>query len=141
LAKGKGLTLTSSIAPGIDSLYADRAKIKQVLINILGNSVKFTDRGSIKLKVDENTSDFIFSVTDTGIGIKQEDLKTIFDSFRQVGPAQIEGYEGTGLGLAISKKFIEMQGGRIWAESKFDKGSTFTFSMPKKRVLKPKVII
>ncbi len=137
LAREKGLTLTYSAAPDIDSLYADKAKTRQVLINILGNAIKFTSEGSIKLDVTDTDSDFIFSVTDTGIGIKEEDLETIFDSFQQVGPAQIAGYEGTGLGLAISKQFIEMQGGKIWAESELGKGSTFTFTLPKKKVASP----
>ena len=137
LAREKGLALTYSVTPDIDNLYADKAKTKQVLINILGNAVKFTNEGSVKLDVAETNSDFIFSVTDTGIGIKEEDLEVIFDSFQQVGPAQIAGYEGTGLGLAISKQFIEMQGGRIWAESELGKGSTFTFTLPKKKVASP----
>ncbi|MBA7636813.1 Sensor histidine kinase RcsC [subsurface metagenome] len=134
LAREKGLTLTYSVVPDIDSLYADKAKTKQVLINILGNAVKFTNEGSVKLNVAEADSDIIFSVTDTGMGMKKEDLESIFESFQQVGPAQIAGYEGTGLGLAISKQFIEMQGGRIWAEGELGKGSTFTFTLPKKKV-------
>jgi len=137
LAREKELTLTYSVAPGIDSLYADEAKTKQVLINILGNAIKFTNEGSVKLNVAENDSDFIFSVTDTGMGMKKEDLEAIFDSFEQVGPAQIAGYEGTGLGLAISKQFIEMQGGKIWAESELGKGSIFTFALPKKKMTSP----
>jgi signal transduction histidine kinase len=137
LAREKGLTLTYSVAPDIGSPYADKAKTKQVLINILGNAIKFTNEGSVKLNVAENDSDFIFSVTDTGIGMKKGDLEAIFDSFKQVGPAQIAGYEGTGLGLAISKQFIEMQGGKIWVESKLGKGSTFSFTLPKKKVASP----
>ncbi|GAH50990.1 unnamed protein product, partial [marine sediment metagenome] len=120
--------------PDIDNLYADKAKTRQVLINILGNAVKFTNEGSVKLDVAVTDNDFVFSVTDTGIGIKEEDLEAIFESFKQVGPAQIAGYEGTGLGLAISKQFIEMQGGRVWAVSEPGKGSTFSFTLPKKRM-------
>ena len=134
LAREKGLTLTYSVAPDINNLYADKVKTKQVLINILGNAIKFTNEGSIKLNVAESDGDFIFSVTDTGIGMKEEDLEVVFDSFQQVGPVQIAGYEGTGLGLTISKQFIEMQGGRIWAESELGKGSTFTFTLPKKKM-------
>lgn len=138
LAREKGLTLTYSVAPDLDNLYADKAKTKQVLINLLGNAIKFTNEGSVKLNVAETDGDFIFSVTDTGIGMEEGNLEAIFDSFKQVGEtAQIAGYEGTGLGLAISKQFIEMQGGRIWAESELGKGSTFTFTLPKKRVASP----
>jgi len=137
LAREKGLALIHSVAPSLGNLFADKGKTKQVLINILGNAVKFTEKGSVKLSVAENDSDFIFSVTDTGMGIKKEDLGAIFDSFKQVGPAHIAGYEGTGLGLAISKQFVEMQGGKIWAESEPGKGTTLTFTLPKKRTASP----
>jgi signal transduction histidine kinase len=135
LAKEKGLTLTSSVGPAVERIYADRAKIRQVLINILGNSVKFTQKGGIALSVTEDDSKYVFSVADTGIGMKKEDLNTIFDSFVQVGPAQIAGFAGTGLGLAVSKQFIEMQGGKIWAESELGQGSTFTFTLPKTKAI------
>jgi PAS domain S-box-containing protein len=137
LAEGKKLALEYSVAPTIDHLYADRAKTKQTLINLLGNAVKFTEKGGIKLNIAEGDGEFIFSVSDTGLGIKKEDLEVIFDSFKQVGPAQIAGFEGSGLGLAISKQFVEMQGGRIWAESELGKGSTFTFTLPKKEAPSP----
>ncbi|MCJ7515413.1 MAG: HAMP domain-containing histidine kinase, partial [Dehalococcoidia bacterium] len=137
LAREKGLDLTYTVDPTIEHLYADKAKTKQVLINILDNAIKFTNNGSVKLNVAEDDNTFVFSVSDTGIGIKKEDLEVIFDSFKQVGPAQIAGYEGTGLGLTISKNFIELQGGRIWAESELGKGSTFTFTLPKKKIANP----
>jgi len=135
LAKAKGLVLTSSVAPGIDHLHADKTKMKQVLINLLGNAVKFTNEGSVALKVWKTDTAMSFSVTDTGIGIKEEDLEAIFDSFQQAGPAQIAGYEGTGLGLTISKHFLEMHGGSISAESEPGKGSTFTFTLPIKETV------
>jgi signal transduction histidine kinase len=135
LIKERELTLTCSIAPGIERIYADRAKTRQVLINIMGNAVKFTSNGGITLNLSENDDYFLFSVTDTGMGIKKEDLETIFDSFVQVGPSQIAGYAGTGLGLAVSKQFIEMQGGKIWAESDPGHGSTFFFTIPKEQIL------
>ena len=137
LVREKGIALVTSVDPSIDYLYADKGKTRQVLINILGNAVKFTNEGSIELNVAETDTDFVFSATDTGIGIKKEHLEVIFDRFEQVGPAQIAGYEGTGLGLTISKQFVEMQGGRIWAESEPGKGSTFSFTLPKKRVTGP----
>jgi polar amino acid transport system substrate-binding protein len=132
LAKEKELTLSSSAEVGIDHLYADKTRIKQVLINILSNAVKFTNKGSVNLVVAESDTDFIFSVTDTGMGIRKEDLETIFDSFQRVGPAQSAEYEGTGLGLTISRHFVEMHGGSMWAESELGKGSTFSFTLPKK---------
>jgi signal transduction histidine kinase len=135
LAKEKGLTLTSFVAPGIDRLYADRAKTRQVLINILGNAVKFTPKGGIKLDITENENSYMFSVTDTGMGIKKENLEIIFDSFVQVGPSQIAGYAGTGLGLAVCKQFIELQGGKIWAESELGQGSKFIFILPKNKTI------
>ena len=104
-------------------------------MNILGNSVKFTPTGGIKLDVAADENNYIFSVTDTGIGIEKKNLEVIFDSFVQVGPAQIAGYAGTGLGLAVCKQFIEMQGGRIWAESEKGKGSKFIFTLPKNKKL------
>ncbi len=133
LAKEKRLTLTHHADPSIDYIYADRAKIRQVLLNILGNSVKFTPKGGIELNVTADDNTYIFSVTDTGIGIEKENLEVIFDSFVQVGPAQIAGYAGTGLGLAVCRQFIEMQGGRIWAESEPGKGSKFIFTLPKNK--------
>jgi len=132
LAEEKGLTLAYDVAAGIDKLYGDKGRVRQVLLNILGNAVKFTGEGGIDLRVSENETDFIFSVTDTGIGIGEDDLEIIFDSFEQVGPAQIAGYEGTGLGLTISKQFVEMHGGMMQAKSEPGKGSTFTFTLPKK---------
>ena len=132
LAEEKGLTLAYDVTAGIDKLYADKGRVRQVLLNILGNAVKFTGEGGIDLTVSESETDFTFSITDTGIGISEDDLERIFDSFEQVGPAQIAGYEGTGLGLAISKQFVEMHGGMIWANSELGKGSTFTFTIPKK---------
>jgi len=132
LAEEKGLTLAYDVGAGIDKLNGDKGRVRQVLLNILGNAVKFTGEGGIDLRVSENDTDFIFSVTDTGIGIGEDDLETIFDIFKQVGPAQIAGYEGTGLGLAISKQFVEMHGGMIRAKSEPGKGSTFTFTLPKK---------
>jgi signal transduction histidine kinase len=133
LAKEKGLTLDYSVAPDIDHIYADKAKTKQTLINIIGNAVKFTNKGGIKLDITKSDGEFVFSVRDTGVGIKKADLEVIFNSFRQVEPVPGAGYGGTGLGLAISKQFVEMQGGRIWAESRPGKGSTFTFTLPDKK--------
>ncbi|MEE8599107.1 MAG: ATP-binding protein, partial [Dehalococcoidales bacterium] len=137
LAGEKGLNLTYSIDPDIRDIYADKAKTRQTLINLLNNAVKFTNKGSVDLSIVETNSDFVFSVTDTGIGIKEEDLERIFDSFNRSEAAHMIDYEGAGLGLAISKRLTEIQGGRIWAESELDKGTSFIFTLPKKKVNGP----
>jgi hypothetical protein len=132
LAGDKGLELTSSVAAGVSQVYADRNKTKQILFNLLGNAVKFTEKGSVTLSIDKSDGDFLFSVTDTGRGIPQQDIGHLFQSYKQVGPARLDGSEGTGLGLVISKQFVELQGGRIWVESTPGSGSTFAFTLPEK---------
>jgi signal transduction histidine kinase len=132
LSKDKGLSLLYSIAPGIDRLYADKKKTKQVLFNLLGNAIKFTGTGSVKLNISETDVEYVFSVVDTGIGIDKKDKEELFKSYKQVGPARLDGSEGTGLGLVISKQFVELQGGKIWVESEPGKGSNFTFTLPKR---------
>jgi len=133
LARDKGLELTYTVAPEVVTVYADKNKTKQVLFNLLGNAVKFTQKGSVRLDVGKRDGDYIFSVTDTGIGIAPQDIGRLFESYKQVGPARLDGSEGTGLGLVISKQFVEMQGGRIWVESTPGKGSTFSFTLPEKK--------
>jgi signal transduction histidine kinase len=135
LARSKGLELNYSFTPNMEQLYADKGKIKQTLINLLGNAVKFTKSGSINLIISEEDKFTRFSISDTGIGIKTEDQKTIFDSFMQVESVQTSDYGGTGLGLAISKNLIELQGGKIWVESEYGKGSTFIFIIPRKKII------
>jgi PAS domain S-box-containing protein len=111
------------------AIYADRVRFKQILYNLLSNAVKFTPEGG-RVAVDwRELDDFIcVSVTDTGIGIRNEDQELIFEEFRQV---EGEGaHEGTGLGLAITRRLVEQQGGRIWLESEFGKGSRFSFTLP-----------
>jgi two-component system NtrC family sensor kinase len=133
LARDKGLDLICIIEPGIDKIYADKNKTKQVLFNLLGNAIKFTKIGYVKLNIDARDGEFIFRVSDSGIGISQPDIKILFSSYKQVGPARLDGSEGTGLGLVISKQFIDLQGGRIWVESEPGKGSVFAFALPGKK--------
>jgi len=135
LAKTRGLQLSIEVAEGLEDVYGDRAKIKQILLNLLGNAIKFTDMGEVVLSVERQGSDVCFSVRDTGIGVPLEDHERIFESFAQ-GGGYIEGkHQGTGLGLAISRRLVEMHGGRIWVESKPGQGSTFTFTIPQRGVL------
>ncbi len=118
-------------------LIGDSIRIHQILINLLTNAVKFTQRGKIVLKVDfERTGDdsalFTMSVSDTGNGIKQEDLEKLFQSFQQVDSKRNRSIEGTGLGLAITRQLLDLMGGSISVESEYGKGSTFTTKIPQK---------
>jgi CheY-like chemotaxis protein len=112
-------------------VYADRVRFKQILYNLLSNAVKFTPKGGrIEIDCFESADQLGLSVTDTGIGIRPEDQKLVFEEFRQVEGKRGVVNEGTGLGLAITKKLVEQQGGRISLSSELGKGSRFTFTLP-----------
>ena len=107
-------------------------RFKQVLFNLLSNAVKFSkeEGGTLTVRTKKDGDMALFSVSDTGIGIKEEDMGTLFNKFQQIDSGTTRKYGGTGLGLAISKQLVELQGGKIMAESKFGQGSTFTFILP-----------
>jgi two-component system chemotaxis sensor kinase CheA len=109
----------------------DRVRVTQVLINLLGNGIKFTEKGKIELVVSLALDKMLqFAVSDTGIGISEDNQKLIFEEFRQLDGSTTRKYSGTGLGLAICKKIIDLLGGKIWLESAEGKGSTFLFTIP-----------
>ena len=129
-AHRRGITLDRTLDERLGMIHADERKVKQVLLNLLSNALKFTPEGGrIHVRADAHQGDAEISVTDTGIGISPEDQAAVFEEFRQVGAAA-KKVEGTGLGLAISRKFIELHGGSIRVESQSGKGSTFTFTLP-----------
>jgi signal transduction histidine kinase len=132
LARTKQLLLTSEVEPEIGDVFGDRPKIKQVLLNLLGNALKFTEKGGVVLRVERQGTDVCFSVTDTGIGVPAGDRERIFESFQQGNSGQSGKYQGTGLGLSISRRLVEMHGGRIWVKSVPGEGSTFTFIIPQR---------
>jgi signal transduction histidine kinase len=99
-------------------------------MNLVGNALKFSKAGQVALSVERQGDNLLCRVSDTGIGIPKEELENIFTEFQQLDTAITREYSGTGLGLNITKKFVEMHGGRIWAESELGKGSTFFFSIP-----------
>ncbi len=111
-------------------VHVDRGRIVQVLINLLGNAIKFTDEGKVTLKVDVQSDHLVFDVIDTGIGISEENQKVIFEEFRQADGTTTRKYGGTGLGLAICKKIADLLNGELTLKSKLGKGSTFTFKLP-----------
>jgi signal transduction histidine kinase/DNA-binding response OmpR family regulator len=138
-AHQKGLEFVCDIDRSVPGkLVGDALRIRQVLVNLIGNAIKFTQRGEVVVSVGAkqaqagNNSDWElhFSVRDTGIGISQEKHNTIFQAFTQADSSTTRHHGGTGLGLTISKRLVEMMGGRIWMESEFQRGSTFSFSIP-----------
>ncbi|MDP3394806.1 ATP-binding protein [Sediminibacterium sp.] len=136
IALKKNIVLSSNIHPSVENeIIADESRIKQVLINLLGNAIKFTETGSIKLDVtanliDESLQELHFAVSDTGMGISEEHIQTLFIPFTQIDSTATRKHSGTGLGLSICRKIIEEMGGRIWVESQVGKGSTFKFIIP-----------
>jgi signal transduction histidine kinase/CheY-like chemotaxis protein/HAMP domain-containing protein len=111
-------------------INTDRGKVTQVLINLLGNAVKFTEKGYVELRISSNKEKLNFEIVDSGIGISEENQKLIFEEFRQVDGTTTRKYSGTGLGLAICKRIADLLGGDITVKSGIGKGSTFTFSIP-----------
>jgi len=102
----------------------------QCLMNLAGNSLKFTKAGKVEIAVTEKDGLLTYRVTDTGVGIPPDKIGSLFTEFKQTDATIASEYGGTGLGLSISKKFVEMHGGRIWIESELGKGSTFIFEIP-----------
>jgi len=134
LAKTKKLDLSANVSAEVGRVFADGPKLKQVLLNLLGNAIKFTETGSVRITAERQGAELRVSVRDTGIGVPVEDAERIFDSFQQ-GKSGISGkYQGTGLGLAICRQLVEMHGGRIWVKSTAGQGSTFTFTIPQRAV-------
>ena len=126
----RGIALHQAVDERLGAMRADERKLKQVLLNILSNAIKFTPEGGrIEVRAMPMDGSVEVSVTDTGVGIAPEDQEAVFEEFRQVGTAD-KKVEGTGLGLALSRKFIELHGGRIWVKSEVGKGSTFRFTLP-----------
>lgn len=119
------------VCPGPSlTMNSDMVKIRQILINLLSNSAKFTDRGSITIDLVHDDSEISISVSDTGIGIRQEDREKIFEAFNQVENPHVKHYEGTGLGLTITRNLTAMLGGQIAIASEIGEGATFTVSLP-----------
>jgi CheY-like chemotaxis protein len=134
-ARRKGLTMSAEIPPDIITrIQGDELRLRQVLINLLGNAVKFTDHGVIVLRVEQLADNadgvaYRFSVTDTGVGIKLQNQALIFDLFSQEDGSTTRQFGGTGLGLAICKQLVELMDGEIWVTSVPDEGSTFWFTV------------
>ena len=130
LASEKGLDFVVSVPADLPLAYGDGKRIAQCLVNLAGNAIKFTKEGCVEIAAERRGDTLVYRVTDTGIGIPQDQLENVFAEFRQVDATVSREYGGTGLGLSITKKFVELHGGRIWVESTLGKGSTFSFEVP-----------
>ncbi|HMK19571.1 MAG TPA: ATP-binding protein [Chitinophagaceae bacterium] len=127
----KALKLIKNIDTDLPDITGDRDKLIQVIINLISNSVKFTDKGSVTCTVSQKDHEIVVSISDTGIGIAPGDFETVFEQFKQVGGDTLtDKPKGTGLGLPICKEIVEHHGGRIWLESEVGKGSIFSFALP-----------
>ncbi len=130
LAADKQLAIDVEVPNDLPLGQGDERRIVQVLLNLVGNAIKFTDRGKVVISVAASDDAFHVAVSDTGPGIEQEQLEQIFSEFQQVDSSSTREKGGTGLGLTIAKRFVEMHNGRIWAESEVGQGSTFHFTVP-----------
>jgi signal transduction histidine kinase len=130
LAAEKGLEFVAQAQADIPVAFGDAQRIAQCLLNLAGNAVKFTRQGRVEICVEYQGETLLYRVSDTGIGIPQHQLESIFAEFRQADSTISHEFGGTGLGLSITKKFVEMHAGRIWVESELGKGSTFFFAIP-----------
>jgi signal transduction histidine kinase len=137
LAAEKGLSLKATVDPEVSLGRGDERRLTQVLLNLVGNAIKFTEVGEVQVEVRTADGAFLVSVSDTGPGIAAADQEKIFEEFQQADSSSTRKKGGTGLGLSIAKRIIEMHGGRIWVESTLGEGSTFWFTVPV-RVAQPK---
>ena len=141
-AEGKGLVLTMERGEGLPAkLICDSTKLIQVLNNFVHNAIKFTDKGSVTVRVKAEGGRIVFAVSDTGPGLSREQQAQLFQRFRQLsGNFDTRAHEGTGLGLALAKEMVELMGGTIWVDSKPGEGSTFSFSLPIRRRVSDRLI-
>jgi CheY-like chemotaxis protein len=137
LYQSRGLYLQAEIEPGIPPVYCDETRVRQVVINLLGNAGRFTERGGVILQCRQSGRDAVISVADTGPGIAEKDQQRIFEPFQQADVSTRRRQGGSGLGLTISKQFVEMHGGAMWLESAPGAGATISFSLPMAQPLSP----
>ena len=130
LAAEKKLSISMRVPSGLPPARGDERRLAQALLNLVGNAIKFTDKGEVAIEVAAGKDAYIFSVRDTGPGIAEADQAKIFDEFQQVDSSITKAKSGSGLGLAIAKRIVEMHGGRIWVDSRKGRGATFSFTAP-----------
>jgi signal transduction histidine kinase len=129
LVGNKPVRLETDIPDYLPDVWADEARVRQVLLNLYSNAAKFTESGSIRLNAREYNDGVLVSLSDTGIGISDDNLEVIFEEFKQAETGARDPRAGAGLGLAISRQLMTLMGGRIWVESEVGRGSTFHFTL------------
>lgn len=132
LANNKKISLKVDIAPELPQARGDERRLTQVLFNLVGNAIKFTDDGEVAIKASSSNGSVTVAVHDTGPGISAADQEKIFEEFQQANSSTTKEKGGTGLGLAIAKRIVEMHGGRLWVKSQLGQGATFSFMVPVK---------
>ncbi|MGH7317083.1 MAG: sensor histidine kinase, partial [Candidatus Rokuibacteriota bacterium] len=130
LAEEKRLALKALVAPDLPAGRGDERRITQVLLNLVGNAIKFTEVGEVTVEAGIGGDAFVISVSDTGPGISPTDQQKIFEEFQQADSSSTRRKGGTGLGLSIARRIVELHGGRLWVESSIGSGSTFRFTVP-----------
>jgi len=130
LAATKALALKAIVPPDLPAGRGDERRLTQVLLNLAGNAIKFTDHGQIVIEARATDGAFVVSVADSGPGISEADQPKIFEEFQQADSSSTRTKGGTGLGLSISRRIVELHGGRLWVESTLGEGSTFSFTVP-----------
>ncbi len=129
LGKGKNLRLTAETKHENLIIIADPTKLRRILVNLFSNAIKFTQEGYVKVSCTSKENGVLFSIEDTGIGLREEEKEVIFEKFRQIDYSSRREYDGIGLGLSIVRQLVEMHNGKIWVESVYSKGSTFFFTI------------
>jgi signal transduction histidine kinase len=130
LATDKKLNFKIDAQPDMPRGRGDERRLTQVILNLVGNAIKFTDQGGVTIKASATSSAFTVAVKDTGPGIAEGDQAKIFEEFQQADNSATKKKGGTGLGLSISRRIVEMHGGKLWVESEVGKGSVFSFTLP-----------
>lgn len=130
LADAKHLALETHVSPEVGPARGDSRRVEQILLNLISNAIKFTDRGTVTVTAERDGDTVVIRVRDTGIGIRETDMDKLFRPFSQIETGLARQYEGTGLGLSISKKIVGMMGGTISVESEWGRGSTFSVTLP-----------
>jgi CheY-like chemotaxis protein len=130
-ATDKGLAISAEVEDGAPEwLDGDEQRLRQILFNLAGNAIKFTERGRVALRLRPDGERLLFEVEDTGMGIPRDQIHRLFESFTQIDDSTTRRHQGTGLGLAIVKNLVELMGGEVWVESEPGEGSAFRFTLP-----------